>query len=118
MTSDAAEPYYLRDNVLHCASGASVTFEYPIRQVLDYNDVFVVLVRSPIGGAIYNENVFGVSKRGEIVWRVPRFEWVKGNSPYTEMHKSGDLVRLWNYRCTNIFLDPLTGRFIREEMSH
>jgi len=36
---------------------------------------------------------------------------------YTEIHKSGDLVRVWNYRCTNIFLDPLTGRFVREQMS-
>ena len=66
------------------------------------------------------EIVQRISKEGGVVWQVPHFDWVKGNSPYTEIDVAdeGTLVRLWNYRCTNIFLDPLTGRFVREQISH
>jgi len=120
MPDEMLQPYRIEGNVLQLGEGASVSFEYPIKAVISFGEVLVVLVLAPIGGPIYNQNVFGVSRQGHILWQVPGFDWQKGDSPYMDIHKDkdGKLVWLGNYRCSNIFLDPLSGRFIREEFSH
>lgn len=118
MGCEEQQSFRVEGKELHFDCGATTNFEYPITEMIDFGEVVAVLLKAPHEGQPYNENVFGVAKDGEIQWQVPRMDWVRGNSPYTAIFKSekDGLVGLYNYRGTNIFLDPIAGKFIREEI--
>ena len=69
----------IRGDTLALQGGASVRFEYPIAQIAEFPEAIVVLVRSP-ADVIYNRNVFGISRGGQVLWQVPQYEWVKATA--------------------------------------
>ena len=93
---------------------ATVGFEYPIEQVLCFETMVVVRLKSPAG---VNENVFGVSTEGQIVWRVPKLKYPYEDSPFTGVSEEDGMARLFNWCGLDLWLDPATGEIIKERFS-
>ncbi|MHB1769075.1 MAG: hypothetical protein ACYCUV_14645 [Phycisphaerae bacterium] len=105
-------------------SGTSVTFNYPVQEVLDVGELLVVLlatlattqplpdVRADIS-ATKNRNVFGIAKAdGRVIWQIPALA-EDMDAPYIGMivHPDGSLhVGAW--KGVTVALDPLTGQEI------
>lgn len=91
-----------------------VKFPYDVAQVLDFSNVFVVRIESPLKSR-FNENVYGVSYDGKILWQVGPRKYVYEDSPYTGMIKEDEKVKLFNWDGTELLVNPMTGRVLKEE---
>lgn len=93
-----------------------VIFDFPIRQVIKFHDCFVVRLEPDIG-QIYNENVFGISHEGKILWQIESISLVYEDSPYTGIGKEGEKAKLCNWDGTDLLIDPYTGKIIKKSFS-
>lgn len=104
--------YLVINNVLKIkASGAEVLFQWPIKDVLKFDDVFVVLVEPGVGEC-FNENVYGVKKDGAIIWVIKKRKHVYDDSPYTKILAEDDRVKLFNWDGEELLVEPSTGKVI------
>lgn len=93
-----------------------ISFAYPIRQVIKFNDCLVVRLESDIG-QIYNENVFGISNEGKVLWQIEPMPHVYNDSPYTGLGQEGNSAKLSNWDGTDLIIEPYTGRIIKKSYS-
>lgn len=112
-------------NVLMLDSGISLTFNYPIWEVLDMRDAIAVLLatsgtKHPLPdvkadiNATKNRNVFAISKAdGRVIWQVASISVVptERESPYVGIRRRDD----GNLGCVNwdditLVVDPTTGK--------
>ena len=93
-----------------------IIFDFPIRQLLKFNHCFIVRLEPDIGH-IYNENVFGISNEGKILWQIEPLPHVYEDSPYTGLGQIGDLAQLFNWDGTDLVIEPYTGRIISKRYS-
>lgn len=101
----------VKSGELLLANGRTVSFDYPIRQTLNFPNVIIVLLNIPTG-KIFNENVFGVSCDGEVLWQVAPQRYLGDDSPYTGMNYEDDKAGLYNWDSTLYVVEPLTGELI------
>lgn len=107
----------VKGSVLHFEKiGVKVEFIWPITDVIKFNDVLVVRVE-PESGVIYNENVFGVSVTGEIIWSIEKRNHVYEDSPYTAINKKNDTVKFSNWDGEDLVVDPHTGQILSSSFS-
>src|SRR5262245_17764340 len=105
--------YIIKKNRLEFSSGQTVKFKCPIVEEVSFGDVVVVRLEIPIR-AISNENVFGVSDKGQIIWQVPPEPREPKQSPFIKIRRDGDQVRLNNWDGMIYQLDPKTGQVIEK----
>lgn len=93
-------------------SGAKASFLWPIAEVVPKDDVFVVRV-DPEPDACFNENVYGVSTDGKILWQIAERQHVYADSPYTKILLTADGVVLFNWDGDELLVDPVSGKVLR-----
>lgn len=108
----------VHDNVLRItlSDGAvrQIAFNWPIAQILEFPDV--ILVRTePKQGACDNQNIYGVSALGSILWRVRARRHVYPDSPYTGMINEGEGAKLMNWDGLNVWIDPNSGKELKTQ---
>jgi|GEM_PF-1467202 len=94
-------------------TGAAVSFSWPIRDVIEFDGIFVVLL-VPDPGSCFNENVFGVTADGRIIWTIEQRKHVYDDSPYTSVLKKDDHVKLFNWDGDELIVDPKSGAVVAE----
>ena len=88
-------------------------FDYPIKEVVDFPKKKVIVVL--IDRDYYkrdNENVFCVNLEGQVIWQVPEYEFTYERSPYVEIGKLEDNVKLWNWDSSYVIMEPKTGKIL------
>ncbi len=93
-----------------------VQFSFEIKQVENFGDLLVVRLKVPVG-ITYNENVFGVSYDGRILWQIEKLKYIYKDSPFTGMVREGDYIKLCNWDGTDLIVDPNTGKIISKGYS-
>jgi len=101
----------IEKNCLIFPDGVRVTFPFPLAEFIEFQPVVVVRLDVPIG-KIFNENVFGVSACGDIVWQIKRRKYVYENCPYMNLSRSNSNIVAHNWDCLDLVLDPKTGTVI------
>ena len=94
----------------------NVKFPLKIKQVEEFSDVLVVRLDVP-ADILFNENVFGVSSEGKILWQIIPMKSGFKSSRYTGLFKKGDLVKVHNWDGTDLLLEPRTGEILKESYS-
>jgi hypothetical protein len=101
---------------LRLTSGAELSFAFPIGDALEFGNVVIVRLQIP-GGTIFNENVYGVSSDGSIIWQIqpeyaPNWDAAWGGLE----NRNGEAV-LSNSESQIRHIDPNTGTITRREIS-
>lgn len=91
-------------------SSYEVEFPHKIDMVIQFGDKLVVLLL--MDHIKFNENVFGVSAKGKILWQIKQKSYPHDFSPYTNISKEGNLVKAWNFSGSDLVIDPDTGKVI------
>lgn len=108
---DVTAIYKIENGKLLFVDGKTVSFDYSIQQELNFPGVIVVLLNIPTG-EIFNENVFGVSFDGEVLWQVAPQRYLGDDSPYTGMNYEDGKAGLYNWDSTLYVVEPMTGELI------
>jgi hypothetical protein len=108
--------YSIQSNELHLANGHTLTFEHPIKKVVDIDTVIIVIVKAK-SGTIYNNNVFAFSRSGDFLWRIGNvelYDYATESCPYNGaiVNDDQELV-LFNWCDTAVIVDPQTGDVVR-----
>ncbi len=99
------------NNKLKFSSGASYNFKYPIDEIKICEKIVIVRLDIP-PKVILNENVYGISENGELLWQIEKLDHIYEDSPYTGMTlKEGKLI-LYNWDGLEVNIDPKTGKVI------
>lgn len=90
--------------------GATVEFAYDIGEVAVINDVFVVVLNVPLDASM-TENVFGVSKKGEMIWQIERIPEISidPTNSYTGVFPT---LKLSKWSCHGVEIDVNTGKVV------
>ncbi len=91
---------------VHCQN-----FEWPIDKILEINGILIVLIM-PESTATYNQNVFGVSQNGELLWQIETQKTPYENSPYTGLNLKDGKLSLYNWGGFLLFVEPGTGKVL------
>lgn len=102
--------------ILRLKSGKSVTFKYNIAEVAILEGIIIVRLDVP-PGRIMNENIYGVSKDGNILWQISKLGHIYGDSPYTGMTRRGDKFTIYNWDGLDVTIDPYTGEILSKSYS-
>lgn len=94
-------------------SGKTVSFDYPVNDFLVFQKVIVVILDVPVQEK-FNENVFAISDKGNILWQIEKRQLVYENSPYTGIESSGDNVILYNWDGLKLTVVAETGKIISQ----
>jgi hypothetical protein len=88
-------------------------FQTPIEGIEQFDQVLVVMIY-PEGENFLNENIFGVSYDGEILWQIKPIKHSDKRSPYVGIFRKGNYVKIYNWNGKNFIIDPNTGEAISE----
>lgn len=88
-------------------------FQLPsaIKQIEILDQVIAVRVH-PEGVNFINENVFGISFEGKLLWQIEKVEHVDKDSPYTGLGRENDLLTAYNWDGFDYLVEPKTGKII------
>jgi hypothetical protein len=109
--------YEIKETKIIFDNGIIINFDYPIGGVADYGDVIVVRLEIPyqIRDIIFNENVFGVSVSGKILWQIkPQYPKTK-KVYYGSLDKEDQYAVVANWLGLVLYLDPYTGNIVKRE---
>lgn len=116
MTAPAtpARRFSRRGPRLSTPGGGTVTFPHPVARLLDYGSVAVVLLDAPAGEP---RNVYGIDRRGKVLWRLRRSP-LHGTgpgreNPYEDVERHGRCVRARSLRGPAVDVDVRSGRIVR-----
>ncbi len=110
----------IKDNQIIFSNGEIVSFELQIRDATEIGDVIVVILKVPIDKTM-NENVFGLSKEGKIVWQIERTAltltdpvnyFVGFVSHPSITHTSINRVAIDSYSGLLVIVDVATGKIV------
>lgn len=92
-----------------------IAFDYPVAQAFFLADKYFVRLEIPGGTDVLNENMFAVSKSGEIVWQIPEQELFNDDSPYTDLRVKDDLLVVYNWDGQEFTIDPNSYDIVKRE---
>ncbi len=101
-------------NKLYIDAGSEkkmVEFSYLIGKIETFDDCVIVMIDPPMK-TIFNENIYGVSYDGKILWQVEKIEHVDRDSPYTGMGQEKGLLSAYNWDGFDYRIEPKTGKII------
>ena len=87
------------------------SFDFNIEQVICVNDVYVILLDIPTG-ITYNENVFAVNAKCNIIWRIEKLTYNSENCPFVRIRTAENKLYLDNWCSTIVEVDPETGKVL------
>ena len=96
-------------NKLVLENGKIVAFDFTVKKIIEIDDVVVVLLSIPTG-VTYNENIFGVSNKGGIIWQIEGTVPQSSNSPYVDIEKSMDGLDIFNWSGLKSRVNVRTGK--------
>ncbi len=107
-----------KGNKLVLDSGCEVLFDHGLKDVLEFGEIFVVLLSIPVG-TTYNRNVFGISKAdGRVLWQIqPTASIVMptNDNPYVGIGRKEDgAVSATTFDGITVYLDPISGKEVRK----
>lgn len=108
------DSFTARGTDLVFASGQKASFKYPVASVVEFDDVLVVMLDVP-PNARHNENVYGVSREGQVLWQIQPRLHVYADSPYTYVGRQGDSAALSNWDGLELTVNAETGAILKEE---
>ncbi|WP_342655411.1 hypothetical protein [Pseudomonas sp. F3-2] len=91
--------------------GKVLFLPHPVTEAITYLDLIIVKVESP-AGTIFNRNVFGFSKNGELRWQIQESEHgTQQDKPYINIliNTDGALLAA-NWNGVNYLIDPDNGK--------
>ena len=94
----------------------TVNFLSPIKQIEQFDEVIVVRIHPKLD-MFLNENVFGVSYDGKILWQIEKLKYAYKNSPFIGMGREGGFIKLCNWDGTDLVVNPETGGIISKGWS-
>ena len=108
------------DNILIIQNEERVTFSYPIGMIFETCGILLVVLDVPPKQSM-QENIFAVSKEGEVLWQIehsPKTGTASINR-YTAIGDSSiqGIVVAWNWNCTNFYVDVKTGKIVDTEFT-
>lgn len=103
--------YTVEENSLVFSNGKATNFPLPIAGVVDADDVLLVRLQVP-ADTIFNENVFGVSAQGDVLWQIGHQRFVLERSPYMWVESRDGLAYLGNLSDDVLTVEPRTGRVL------
>jgi hypothetical protein len=91
--------------------GKVLFLPHPVTEAKTYLDLIIVKVESP-AGTIFNRNVFGLCKNGEIRWQIQESEHgTQKDKPYIEIRINPDQTLIAaNWNGVNYLVDPDNGK--------
>jgi len=108
------------DNILILENNKRISFEHPIKSVLETSGIIVVILDVPSKQSM-TENVFGVSGDGEIIWQIERIPETATDpiNRYTGFSVSSlaGIVVASNWNCINVYIDAKTGKVVDTEFT-
>lgn len=103
--------YTVTGNTLRLPTGKEMSFEYPVLQTTEVNDVIVVCLDVPPNRKV-NENVYAFDHGGTLLWQVKPTKHVYENSHYVGVTSTGNQARLFNWDGMVYDVDPKTGEVV------
>jgi len=94
-------------------SGKVVTFLYPIKKTLEFNDVIVVMLEIPPKTG-YSNNVFAVNQEGEILWQIGKHPQNLDASVWLDLNRKGEDAQIGNWDGLELIVEPATGKILQE----
>lgn len=102
--------------LLNPKENRTIIFDFPIRQLIEFHNCFIIRLEVDVD-KIYNENVFGVSLEGKMLWQIEPMPHIDEQNPYTGMGREGDLIKLYSWIGINVTVIPYTGQIIEKGFS-
>lgn len=90
-----------------------VKFPWPIAELLEFDTSLVVRLE-PESGVIFNENIYGVSFSGQILWQIKKVKHIYNDSPYTKIIKLDNSLKVFNWDGDEFIINPLTGEILEK----
>lgn len=112
--SQIANNLSFKPETLVLSSGKVVSFPYPVSKALEFDDTVVVMLNIPQGARL-NENVFGVSKDGTILWQIKEQPSPYPDSPYLDLNREGHNAQIGNWSGMEYVVEPKTGKILSEQ---
>jgi hypothetical protein len=108
------------DETLIIENEKRVSFDYPIGTIFETCGILLVVLDVPPKQSM-TENVFAVSKEGEILWQIEP-------TPKTASHPVNSYINVGdssipgiavatNWNCTNVYINIITGKVIDTEFT-
>ncbi len=110
--------YQIIENEIVFSNGEKISLPYPIKQSIVLSGNIILLLSVPLK-TIYNENVLAFDTSGKFIWQIEKSETLNfmGNCPFLEMEKEEISLRLWNWCGYNYWIDPTSGKILKEEFT-
>ena len=106
------ENIYFESSILFLKSGKTVSLRYDIAEILIFQEVIIARLDIP-HKVVFNENVYGISHDGRLLWQVPKLDHVYQDSPYTGMKILNDDLILCNWDGLDVTIDPISGTVLK-----
>ncbi len=91
-------------------AGKDVHFEYPVAQLLLFQDMIIVRVE-PNTGVVLNTNVYGFSKSGLLEWEIEESpHGTQEDKPYMSIFISKEKLIASNWNGVNYSVDLRSGK--------
>jgi hypothetical protein len=87
----------------------TVEFQYDISGTQKFDDCLVVMIDPP-KHVLLNENIFGLSYEGKMLWQIEKIEHVDVDSPYTGLGLEDSQLTVYNWDGCDYLVDPKTGK--------
>lgn len=101
--------------IINTAQGKKVIeFKYSIGKVQEFDNCITVMLDPPLN-TVFNENIYGISFDGKVIWQVNKIEHVDIDSPYTGISKEGDFLSAYNWDGFNYLIDTKTGNIVDKQ---
>jgi outer membrane protein assembly factor BamB len=110
--SAVEEPIQLLDGEIHFPSGRIVKFEQRVMALQEFEEVVVVLLDFHARNCP-NENVYGMTKSGAILWQIQSGPGVYTSSPFTSISKEGAILQIYNWDGYLYDVDPTSGLILK-----
>ncbi len=108
-------PKYIIDSCnITFPNGVMKKLDHEIVEIVETGTVVIVRIESPLTVS-YPQNVFAFDKNGGYLWQVP-YRKAMRDRRYVTCRMEGDLLHLGNTGGLEMYLDPLTGKIVKEEM--
>jgi hypothetical protein len=107
--------FKISGNDLELKGGARVHFDHPVSDVVEVAGVLVVAL--DVMSGVLPRNVFGVSDNGNILWQIEDVQPNRNNDRYVGLVALSDSVLANRWDDLHVWLDPRTGRVLKEERS-
>ncbi|MGP1434223.1 MAG: hypothetical protein ACTTHM_06030 [Peptoanaerobacter stomatis] len=99
-------------------NNTEIIFDHDIRDVKIFRNLIIVLLSIPFNETEL-DNLYAISKHGEIVWRVQALDVVfpnQNNLPYEQINVNENEITATDFYARRYFINPLNGNIEKREI--